>query len=102
MIRFNEKWTRETKQKVSEVAIMEQMLGQTHVYEYLGKENDPLYKEILALQVNQFVDVQGIRITRTAFGMYEIESRSFHEGFTSLTSIYERVIAIMNAMLSRI
>jgi len=74
------------------------VLEQTHVYEYLGKENDPLYNEIFSLQVNQSVDVQGITITRTAFEMYEIESASFHEGFTTSQSIYKRVSAILNAM----
>jgi len=76
------------------------VLEQTHVYEYLGKENDPLYNEILSLQVNQSVDVQGIMITRTAFEMYEIESKTFHEGFTSSQSIYNRVSAILNTTLS--
>jgi len=76
------------------------VLEQTHVYEYLGKENDPLYNEILSLQVNQSVDVQGIMITRTAFEMYEIESKAFHEGFTSSHSIYNRVSAILNTTLS--
>src|SRR5699024_11506171 len=72
------------------------LLEQTHVYEYLVIENDPLYNEILSLQVNQSVDVQGIMITRTAFEMYEIESKAFHEGFTSSQSIYKRVSAILN------
>src|SRR5699024_12689496 len=76
------------------------VLEQTHVYEYLEKENDPLYNEILSLQVNQSVDVQGIMITRTAFEMYEIESKAFHEGFTSSQSIYKRVSAILNTTSS--
>jgi len=77
---------------------MSHIFEQTHVYEYLGKENDPLYNEILSLQVNQSVNVQGIMITRTAFKMYEIESKSFHEGFTSSQSIYKRISAVLNAM----
>jgi len=76
------------------------VIEQTHVYEFLGKENDPLYNEILSLQVNQSVGVQGITITRTAFEMYEIESTTFHEGFTSLQSIYNRVIAMLNTTSS--
>jgi|GEM_PF-1543614 len=79
---------------------MNQAFGQTHVYEYLGKESDPLYNEILSLQINQSVDVQGIRITRTTFEMYEMESKSFHEGFTSSQSIYKRVSTILNTMSS--
>jgi len=75
---------------------MNHALEQTHVYEYLGKESDPLYNDILSLQINQSVYLQGIRITRTAFEMYEIESKSFHEGFISSQSIYKRVSAILN------
>jgi len=76
------------------------VLEQTHVYECLGKENDPHYNEILSLQVNQSVDVLGISITRTAFEMYEIESKTFHEGFTSSQSIYNRVSTILNTTLT--
>ena len=72
------------------------LLEQRHVYEFLGKENDPLYHEILSLQVNQSVGVQGITISRTAIEMYEIESKTFHEGFTSSQSIYNRVSAMLN------
>jgi len=74
-------------------------LEQAHVYEYLGKESDPLYNAILSLQINQTIDVQGMMITRTTFGMYEIEANSFHEGFTSSKSIHKRISTILNTML---
>ena len=77
---------------------MNHALEQKHVYDYLGKENDPLYNKILSLQVNQSINVQGIMITKTAFAMYEIESKTFHEGFTSSQSIYKRISSILNAM----
>lgn len=78
---------------------MNYVLEQTHVYEYLGKEYDPLYKEIQSLQINQSVNVQGMMITRTEFGMYKVESELIHEGFTSLESIYKRMSEILNTTI---
>lgn len=76
---------------------------QTHVYEYIGKENDPLYNNILHLKVNQSLSIPetNIQITKTRYEMYEIVSDEYHECYSSPQSLYERISALLNAISLR-
>ncbi|MGJ9460675.1 hypothetical protein [Oceanobacillus sp. CF4.6] len=79
------------------------VIEQTHVYEYLGKENDPLYNNIMYLKVNQSLPIPetNMQITKTRYGMYEIVSDVFHECYSSPQSLYERISALLNAISLR-
>ena len=78
---------------------MMDVYAQMHVYEYLGKENDPLYNNITQLKVNQSIQIPEtkIQITKTRFGMYEIVSAEQHECYSSAQSLYEQINALLNA-----
>src|SRR5699024_528131 len=71
---------------------------QTHVYEYLGKESDPLYNNILHLKVNQSIQIPktNLQISKTRYGMYEIVSAEYHECYSSPQPLYERINALLN------
>ncbi len=71
---------------------------QTHVYEYLGKESDPLYNNILHLKVNQSIQLPetNLKILKTRYGMYEIISDEYHECYSFPQPLYERINAILN------
>jgi len=71
---------------------------QTHVYEYLGKESDPLYNNILHLKMNQSIQIAetNLKISKTRYQMYEIVSAEFHECYSSSQSLYERINALLN------
>ncbi|OZU88669.1 hypothetical protein CIL03_10290 [Virgibacillus indicus] len=76
------------------------MNEQTQVYEYLGKENDPLYNNIMHLKLNQSLSIPetNIQITKTRYEMYEIVSDEYHECYSSPQSLYERISALLNAI----
>src|SRR5699024_10273320 len=71
---------------------------QTHVYEYLGKESDPLYNNILQLKVNQSRQIPetNFQISKTRNEMYETVSAEYHECYASPQSLYERINALLN------
>lgn len=76
---------------------------QTHVYEYLGKESDPLYNEIMHLKVDQSFSIPEInmQVTKTRFGLYEIVSATYHECYSSPQSLYERISVLLNVISLR-
>ena len=71
---------------------------QTHVYEYLGKESDPLYINILHLKVNQSIQISeaNLQISKTRYGIYEIISVECHECYSSPQSLYEQINVLLN------
>lgn len=73
---------------------------QTHVYEYLGKENDPLYNNIIHLKVNQSLSIPEtkMQVTKTRYEMYEIVSAEYHECYSTPQSLYERISVLLNAI----
>ena len=73
---------------------------QIHVYEYLGKESDPLYNNILHLKVNQSIQIPetNLQISKTRYGMYEIVSAEYHECDSSPQSLYEQISALLNSI----
>jgi len=73
---------------------------QTHVYEYLEKENDPLYNNILHLKVNQSMQIPetNLQILKTRYGMYEFVSGEYHECYSSPQVLYEQVNTLLNGI----
>lgn len=77
---------------------MNDMLRQLQLYEYLGKEQDPLYKTILYIQQNSsmYVLERNIYITKTEHGFYELASKWNHECFSTPESLYIRLSDLLN------
>lgn len=82
---------------------MNDCIEQTHVYEYLGKENDPLYNNILHLKLDQslFIPETKMHVKKTKYGLYEIVSGECHECYSSPQTLYERVSHLLNDILLR-
>ncbi|WP_077706750.1 hypothetical protein [Virgibacillus dokdonensis] len=82
---------------------MNDAIEQTHVYEYLGKENDPIYEDILRVKVNHslLIPETKLKVTKNRYGMYEIVSDEQHECYSSPQSLYDRISALLNAISHR-
>lgn len=78
-------------------------LQQIHVYEYLGKDSDPLYKAIHCMHQDcPFrVPESNMYFTKTKHGFYELVSNSCHECFTTPEALYRRISDMLNEQLLR-
>lgn len=80
---------------------MNDSIEQTHVYEYLGKESDPLYQTILHLQQDnpQFLINSNMYFMKNNHDYYELISQNHHECFTTPESLYRYVSELINNCL---
>lgn len=67
------------------------MLKQTDLFDFLGKENDSVFRTIKNLEKGDCVLVGEFKVCFTLFSLYEICSPSFHEVYSSLDDCYEGV-----------
>jgi len=68
---------------------------QLNVYDYLGKEHDPLYQKIDRLDQEQSVEIDSSIVYHSKFGLYEISSPSFHNAYTSKVDCYKKICEIL-------
>lgn len=82
---------------------MRNTLQQIHLYEYLGRESDPLYKAILCMHQDHplLVPESNMYLTKTKHGFYELVSNSCHECFTTPETLYRRICDMLNEQLLR-
>jgi len=66
-------------------------MEQTHIYDYLGMENDPIFNIINHLKIGQAVDLGGVVISLNNNGLYEMETSVDHECFSSKKQVYDGV-----------
>lgn len=64
-------------------------MEQTHIYNFLGINNDPIFNEILRLEKGRKVDLGGIFIVLNENGLYELETAYHHECFTTKKKLYD-------------
>ena len=69
---------------------------QTHIYDFLGVINDPIYIKILELEKGQKLDLGGVNITFNANGLYELETDDYHECFKSKKQLYDGVSRLLS------
>ncbi len=76
----------------------EQIMQQSNVYEYLGKEFDPLFHVICNMQQCCSKHIPEIKVTiiRNRHGLYEIDSKSNHECYLTKEKLYDCVNEILN------
>ncbi|TFJ92830.1 hypothetical protein [Lentibacillus salicampi] len=74
------------------------MIQQFHVYDYLGKENDPLYIaiSIMEREESQFIPEIKATVQMNQHGLYEIASKSIHESYTNKEALYDCVNNALN------
>ncbi len=66
-------------------------MEQTHIYDYLGMENDPIFNIIKQLKKGQVIDLGGVIVSLNNNGLYEIETSVDHECFRSKRQVYDGV-----------
>lgn len=81
---------------------MTEEMEQTHLYQYIGIENDPLYDQVMQMETNQSIYLHGMqmKVTKTNYNMYEVETVEYHECYSNVQSLYENMIVILNAICS--
>ncbi|MFD2133309.1 hypothetical protein ACFSKI_19020 [Pseudogracilibacillus auburnensis] len=66
-------------------------MEQTHIYDYLGAIEDPIFNKISNLEVGKVVDLGGVTVLLNQFGLYEVETGISHDCFRSKKQVYEGV-----------
>ncbi|WP_449355654.1 hypothetical protein ACUL41_07940 [Virgibacillus natechei] len=81
----------------------EHTIQQLHVYEYLGKEDDPLFTTICNMQqgYSQYIPELKMTLIKNQHGLYEIVSKSIHECYANKEELYDCVSEILNYSLLR-
>lgn len=74
-------------------------MEQTHIYHYLGLENDPIFKEITKLKAGQAAIVGDIKIMLNKHGLYEIETSTSHECFSSQKQVYDGISKVLSLIV---
>lgn len=69
---------------------------QTHIYNFLGEVNDPIFIQILELEEGQTLELGGVNITFNANGLYELETDDYHECFKSKKQLYDGVSRLLS------
>jgi len=72
---------------------------QTQIYEFIGIESDPIFREINKLSMGQAVDLGGVTVKLNKNGLYEVESLMSHECFQSKKQVYDNVAKIISLSL---
>lgn len=66
-------------------------MKQTHIYDYLGTENDPVFDQVAKLKMGQAVELGGVKVSLNKQDLYEIETGFTHECFKSKGQVYNRL-----------
>lgn len=74
-------------------------MEQTHIYEYLGVDTDPIFNIINSLQEGQAVDLGMITLSLNYQGLYELETIYHHECFNSKKQIYEGIAKYFSSLI---
>lgn len=74
-------------------------MEQTHIYHYLGLENDPIFREITKLKSGQAAIVGNIKIKLNSHGLYEIETSASHECFSSQKQVYDGISKMLSLVV---
>lgn len=64
-------------------------MEQTHIYNFLGMNDDPIFNQILRLEKGRKVDLGGIFITLNESGLYELETFYHHECYRTKKQLYD-------------
>lgn len=72
---------------------------QTQIYDFIGFESDPIFREINKLSIGQAVDLGGVTVKLNKNGLYEVESLMSHECFQSKKQVYDNVAKIISLSL---
>jgi len=86
-----------------EITMSEYTIQQLNVYEYLGKEYDPLFNAICNMPQGYSEYIPEIKVTliKNQHGLYEMASESNHECYSNKEDLYDCVSEILSYSLLR-
>lgn len=73
-------------------------MEQTHIYHYLGLDNDPIFNKITQLKAGQAVIIGEIKVLLNKHGLYEVETSARHECFSSQKQVYDGVSKMLSVV----
>lgn len=79
-----------------DIGLGEFNMGQMNLYDYLHKENDPLYKGLAELKAGKTVTISDIEVTLNVFGVYEVSHDQVHDAFSSIEECYRFLNKLFN------
>ncbi|NUH84788.1 hypothetical protein HUN92_13770 [Bacillus firmus] len=66
-------------------------MDQMNIFYEIGLSNDPVYFQLTKLKVNEIISIDGLEVTKTEIGFYEISSDDIHECFSDIMKCYEKI-----------
>lgn len=64
-------------------------MQQVMIYEYLGRDDDPVYKKISNLNKGETIVLDEMNLSLNSFGLYEISTENEHECFSDMMECYQ-------------
>lgn len=65
---------------------------QLSLYDYVGKEKDPIFLLISKLKENETMAINEFEVKKNQFGKYEIENEDTHEVTPTLDDCYKFIV----------
>lgn len=72
---------------------------QSHIYDFLGIGNDPIFKKINDLKENETINLSKLKITLNKQGLYEVETDNQHECFNTKKEVYDGVSKMISLII---
>lgn len=69
---------------------------QLDLYDYFGKEKDPLYMLLNTLNKNSTITINEFEVTLNQYGIYEISNQDIHESRSTLDGCYKFISNYVN------
>jgi len=74
-------------------------MKQSQIYEYLGLDNDPIFKKINDLKEDESINLSELKITLNKQGLYEVETDDKHECFKTKKEVYDGVSKLLSLIV---
>lgn len=74
-------------------------MEQTHIYEFIGVDTDPIFNTINSLKRGQVVDLGVVKLSLNQQGLYELETEYHHECFRTKKQIYNGLAKFLSLIV---
>ncbi|WP_175616042.1 hypothetical protein [Piscibacillus halophilus] len=65
---------------------------QTNIYDFLGINEDPLYKKLEDLKEGEMLLLGETLVRKNSHGLYELETRTQHEQAKDVIEFYKKIL----------
>lgn len=74
-------------------------MKQSHIYDYLGEVEDPIFNIISSLKTGQVVNLGEVTVLLNKQGLYEIETSFYHECFSTKKQVYDGISKFLSLIV---